>query len=96
MWMYANYLSASTETAEAALSAYKEFLKKYPEDENIDAATFSMGMCYFQLKEPNKMLGCYHKLKSKDPNMLQVKEFERLFNLFKINPQTGKVKRNKP
>ena len=93
MWMNANYLAASTESMSSALEIYKKFLKKYPNDENTNAAIFSIGMCYFQQKKIAKMLECYHKLKAKDPSMIQVREFERLFKFFKINPISGRIRK---
>jgi len=90
MWMMANYLSASTDTKQEALAWYERYLKKYPDRENADAAKLAMGMCYFQLGDYKKMTKIYHELKAKDPNMFQVKEFERILKFLQFDLAVGK------
>ena len=86
LWQLAEYLSSSTETQADAIPYYELFLKKYPNDPRYNSAKFALGICYFQLQDFDNAIAIYYEQKRIDPNMFQVKQFERIFQQLRFDP----------
>ncbi len=94
LWMIGASLISSTTTQADALPYFEEFIQKYPEDANRDSALFSISMIKLSEGKHDETWKIYREFKNKKPDSKLVKEFERIFKLENIDPNTGRIFKN--
>tara|TARA_B100000575_G_C23140978_1_gene663986 strand:- start:2449 stop:2898 length:450 start_codon:yes stop_codon:yes gene_type:complete len=61
-------INATSEFYLDAIEIFNELIENFSESELVDDAYYNMGLCYFNMNQMEKALGCYKKVIDDFPN----------------------------